>query len=151
MAQTRPLGYWLKLLDQLIEDNLNRVLAAEGLHRRHWQTLNLLAPGPDFDRAGRRGPATKDTIAEALRPFWPGSDVDVDEAIEDLARRGWITSREPHGLTPEGEAAHAALARTVERAGRRIRDGVTPDRYADTIDVLRHMVANAENLRRTTN
>ncbi|GAA4602421.1 hypothetical protein GCM10023195_07350 [Actinoallomurus liliacearum] len=51
MEQRRPLGYWLKLLDQLIEENLNRVLAVEGLHRRHWQTMNLLAPGSNFDRA----------------------------------------------------------------------------------------------------
>ncbi|TDE59664.1 MarR family transcriptional regulator [Nonomuraea mesophila] len=150
MEQRRPLGYWLKLLDQLIEENLNRVLAAQGLHRRHWQTMNLLAPGPDFDRAGRRGPATKEAIAQGLRPFWSGSSVDLDQAIDDLRQRGWITEREPHSLTPEGETAHAALAREVERAGRRIRDGVTAERYADTIEVLRHLVLNAEQMRRTT-
>ncbi|MGP3936846.1 MarR family winged helix-turn-helix transcriptional regulator [Nonomuraea sp. KM88] len=150
MEQRRPLGYWLKLLDQLIEENLNRVLAAMGLHRRHWQTMNLLAPGPDFDRAGQRGPATREAIAQRLRPFWSGSSVDLDQTIEDLQRRSWITGREPYSLTLEGEAAHAALARKVEQAGRQIRDGVTAERYAGTIEVLRHMVLNAEKMRRTT-
>ena len=149
MEQRRPLGYWMKLLDQLIEENLNRVLAAEGIHRRHWQTMNLLAPGPDWDRVGPRGPATKEAITERLRPFWSGSAVAVDEVIEELVRRGWITRQEPHGLTPAGEAAHAVLAQSVERAGRQIRDGVTAERYADTVEVLRHMVENAENLRRS--
>ncbi|WP_433465579.1 MarR family winged helix-turn-helix transcriptional regulator [Spirillospora sp. CA-128828] len=149
MEQRRPLGYWLTLLDQLIEENLNRVLAAEGLHRRHWQTMNLLAPGPDFDRAGQRGPASKEAIKERLQPFWAGSSVDVDRAIEELERRGWITEREPYGLTPAGENAHAALAQKVEWAGHQIRDGVTAERYANTIEVLRHMVLNAEKMRRT--
>jgi len=149
VEQRRPLGYWLKVLDRLIEDNLNRVLAVEGLHRRHWQTMNLLAPGPDFDRAGQRGPATKEAIAERLRPFWTGSTVAVDEVIEELVRRGWITSEEPHGLTPAGEAAHAALAQSVDWTGRQIRDGVTTERYADTVEVLCHMVENAENLLRS--
>lgn len=149
MEQRNPLGYWLKLLDQLIEENLYQVLAAEGVHRRHWQTMNLLAPGPSLDRAGQRGPATKEAIAEKLRPFWSGSAVAVDEVIEELVRRGWITRREPYALTPAGEAAHAALAQGVERAGRQIRDGVATERYADTVEVLRHLVENAENLRRS--
>ncbi|SFP35359.1 MULTISPECIES: hypothetical protein [Actinomadura] len=147
MERRRPLGYWLKLLDQLIEENLNRMLAAEGLHRRHWQTMNLLAPGPELDRTGGRGPATKQAIAERLGPFWLGSPVTVDEAIEELTRRGWLTAQEPHALTPAGKAAHAALAQSVERTARRISAGVTPDRYADTVEVLRHMVENAEDLR----
>lgn len=99
------------------------MLAAEGLHRRHWQTTNLLAPGPDFDRAGRRGPATKEAIAERLRPFWSENSVDVDEAIEELGRRGWITRRKSYSLTSAGEAAHAALAQKVDWARRQIRLG----------------------------
>jgi hypothetical protein len=149
MEQRRPLGYWLKLLDQLIEDNLNRVLEADGLHRRHWQAMNLLAPGPDFDRAGRRGPATKEAIAQRLRPFWSGSSVDVDEAVEELKRRGWITEQEPHALTPAGKTAHAALAQKIQRAGRQIRAGVTAERYAGAIEVLRQMTLNAEKMHQT--
>ena len=42
----RPIGYWLKHLDRLIEATFDRTLADVGLGRRHWQTLNTLAGGP---------------------------------------------------------------------------------------------------------
>ena len=42
----RPIGYWLKHLDRLIEDTFSRTLAGQGLTRRHWQVLNTLAQGP---------------------------------------------------------------------------------------------------------
>jgi hypothetical protein len=111
--------------------------------------MNLLRPGPEWDRGGRRGPATKEAVEEKLRLFWCGSTVTVEEVLEELTRRGWINEREPYGLTAAGEAAHAALARTVEQAGRQIRDGVSAEQYAHTIEVLRHMVENAENLQRS--
>jgi hypothetical protein len=38
----RPIGYWLKHLDRLIEDTFERTLSMEGLTRRHWQVLNTL-------------------------------------------------------------------------------------------------------------
>ncbi|TDD00224.1 MarR family transcriptional regulator [Nonomuraea deserti] len=148
MEERRPIGYWLRLLDQLIEEHINRVLAVQNLHRRHWQTMNLLRPAPAGDRTGRRGPAAKQDIEQRLRPFWAGSPVSVDEVLDDLVRRAWITGREPYALTPAGEAAHAALARIVERAGRQIDDGVTAKEYDGAVEVLRRMVANAEKLRR---
>jgi hypothetical protein len=55
----RPIGYWLKHLDRLIEDNFDRLLASEGLTRRHWQLLNTL----------HRGPSTHEELAEAVAPF----------------------------------------------------------------------------------
>ena len=55
----RPIGYWLKHLDRLIEGNFERTLASEGLTRRHWQALNTL----------RTRPSTRAEIAAALAPF----------------------------------------------------------------------------------
>ncbi len=42
----RPIGYWLKRLDVLIEKTFERTLAEEGTTRREWQVLNTLAEGP---------------------------------------------------------------------------------------------------------
>ncbi|MBO2443513.1 hypothetical protein [Actinomadura nitritigenes] len=47
----------------------------------------------------------------------------MDEAIEELGRRGWITRRKSYSLTSAGEAAHAALAQKVDWARRQIRLG----------------------------
>lgn len=38
----RPIGYWLKHLDGLIEAAFSRTLAGQGVTRRHWQALKIL-------------------------------------------------------------------------------------------------------------
>jgi hypothetical protein len=46
MQESRPLGYWLKHLDHLIEQAFERTLAAHSLTRRHWQVLHTIAAAP---------------------------------------------------------------------------------------------------------
>ncbi|TDC55610.1 MarR family transcriptional regulator [Actinomadura sp. KC345] len=141
----RPLGYWLKLLDQLIEEHLDHVLMRKGIRRRHWQVMNLLKR--HTDRGGRSIPATRKDIAEQLGPFWSGSEVTLSEVLNELIQRGWLTKTEPYGLTAAGEGAHAILAPIVQQAAGRIDDGVTAQEHAATVDVLRRMTANAQNRR----
>ena len=38
----RPIGYWLKKLDRLIDKHFELQLSNAGLARRQWQLLNLL-------------------------------------------------------------------------------------------------------------
>jgi hypothetical protein len=89
----KPIGYWLKTLDRLIDENLDRALAAEGVQRRHWQILNIV----------KTSPAAKAKIAAALDPFWTEGAITLDEALADMTRRGWITGRERRQLTQGGE------------------------------------------------
>ena len=77
-----PIGYWLKRLDGAIEGALASTLAAEGLARRHWQTMNLLHEGPSD------GPG----LAEALRPFWGQGAIALDEVLSDLERRALVVN-----------------------------------------------------------
>src|SRR5918999_1264765 len=42
----RPLGFWLKLVDRLLDEGFERILAGAGLTRRHWQALTTLQQGP---------------------------------------------------------------------------------------------------------
>ena len=61
----RPIGYWLKHLDRLIEASFERIFADEGLTRRDWQVLSTLDAAPMDDgglprpsaRSGARGPS----------------------------------------------------------------------------------------------
>ncbi|MDA0165216.1 hypothetical protein OM076_33420 [Solirubrobacter ginsenosidimutans] len=137
MADRRPIGYWLKELDQLIEATLDRALADEAVTRRDWQVLNALGPAP----------APRDEVVEQLRPFWGVEAVDPDAVLEGLISRGWAL-RDPadrFSLSPEGEAARAALLERVNQLRAAIADGVSPEQYNTTIDTLSRM---AENLRR---
>ena len=120
----KPIGYWLKHLDGLIEAGFDRALG--DVSRRHWQVLNVLASGPQ----------TLAGLKEALAPFSPGS------ALDELAALGWV-SGEP-ALTPVGREAHARIAQRVEVVRDRLVDGLGPEDYPTVIRVLSRMAENLE-------
>jgi hypothetical protein len=134
----KPIGYWLKRLDQLIELSLDRTLAEDGLSRREWQVMNLLHDAPADEAA----------IIEALRPFWMPGAVPSNRVIRELENRGW-TERDAgdvYRMSERGEAARAAVTERVQSLRNLMTDGLTAPRYAAAVDTLRLM---AENLERT--
>jgi hypothetical protein len=76
----RPIGYWLKHLDRLIEETFERTLSSAGLTRRHWQVLNTL----------NSGRTTTVELAVALRPFVIDDGAPIQIVIDDLVTRGWV-------------------------------------------------------------
>jgi DNA-binding MarR family transcriptional regulator len=130
--QERPIGWWVKRLDALLEEAVDAAVAGEGLTRRHWQVLHSLAVG---ERA-----ATE--VQGALRDF-PG---DVGEVVSDLAGRGWLARAAPDRLrlTEDGAAAHDRVGRAVGRVRRHAADGLSREEYERTIAVLARMVGNME-------
>lgn len=130
-----PIGYWLKRLDGAIDGALASTLAAEGLARRHWQTLNFLHEGPSD------GPG----LAEALRPFWGQGAVTLDEVLSDLERRALVVDDEGrYALTATGRSTRARIAEKVDVTRSQLVDGVTREEYLATVQVLRRMTANLE-------
>jgi DNA-binding MarR family transcriptional regulator len=132
MAEERPIGWWVKRLDTLLEQAVDAVVDAEGLTRRHWQVLHFLATGTEQEG----------DVRTALADF-PG---DIDVVVSDLVARGWGvrlgTGRV--GLTPDGAAAHDRVFRAVGRVRRHVADGLSRSEYERTILVLSRMVANIE-------
>jgi hypothetical protein len=69
----RPIGYWLKHLDSMIEGTFERTLASEGLTRRHWQVLNTLHTQPSTPACCPNPPALQvETLPrdEDCSRFW---------------------------------------------------------------------------------
>ena len=138
MADRKPIGYWLKELDRLIETTLDRALAEEDVTRRDWQVLNALQPDP----------TPRAEVIEQLRPFWGVDAVDPDAVLDGLIARGWAL-RDPsdrYTLSPEGDAARAALLEKVKALRAAIADGITPEQYNTTIDTLGRMAQNLQAL-----
>jgi len=138
MADRKPIGYWLKELDRLIETTLDRALAEEGVTRRDWQVLNALQPDP----------TPRADVIESLRPFWGVDAADPDAVLDGLIARGWAL-RDPsdrYTLSPEGDAARAALLEKVKGLRAAIADGITPEQYNTTIDTLGRMAQNLQAL-----
>jgi hypothetical protein len=132
----RPVGYWLKHLDRLIEDTFSAALTAEGLTRRHWQVLNTLAQGP-------AGPGE---LTAALEPFLRDDPAGQATTVDHLIHLGWA-SRDHDGrlgLTPRGRTAHQAIQERVRQTRGLLVRGISADEYAALIDVLTRMAANLE-------
>jgi hypothetical protein len=130
----RPIGFWLKLVDRLLDEGFDRLLGDEGLARRHWQVLTAL----------QRGPATVEELDTTLAPFLDGREPSTRPVLDDLAARGWATwsDGDRAASTPAGAAAHADLLARVATHRRRVAEGVTAEEYLATVAVLRRMAAN---------
>jgi hypothetical protein len=76
----RPIGFWLKLVDRLIDEGFEAAFGEAGLTRRHWQVLNLL----------QAAPATVQQADERLAPFLGGGEPTTRPVLDDLHARGWV-------------------------------------------------------------
>ncbi|MFB8760826.1 MarR family winged helix-turn-helix transcriptional regulator [Nocardiopsis alba] len=129
-----PIGYWLKHLDRLLENDLDRTLAEESLGRRQWQVLNSL----------RNEPGTVSELNRRLSPFLDEDESTVAPEVEALRGRGWVSGRDSLETTPEGGRIHDALLERVSEARERLTEGISDEEYRITVDVLERMSANLE-------
>ena len=132
----RPIGYWLKHLDRLIEAAAERAFAEQKLTRRHWQIMNILRESSQ-DAAG---------LTRAIRPFWGAGAITLDEVTGGLTRRGWLTRDDAgrYTLTPAGQAGHAAVEKKVHGIRSTFLTGLTEEDYRGTVRVLQRMAENME-------
>jgi DNA-binding MarR family transcriptional regulator len=130
----RPIGFWLKLVDRLLDEGFDRLLGGAGLTRRHWQALTAL----------QSGPATVQELDATLAPFLDGQEPTTRPVLDDLAARGWATwtADDLAAATPAGTVAHGELLAAVSAHRRRVTDGITAEEYRATLAVLRRMAAN---------
>lgn len=131
----RPIGYWVKNLDQLLEASLDKVLARSGVRRRHWQVLSVL----------RDGPQSRAQVAEAMLAFWVAASVTQTDTVDDLVRRGWAsTDGESYELTADGEEAYGRISLDVATLRALVTDGFTAEEYETVVIALARMCGNLE-------
>jgi DNA-binding PadR family transcriptional regulator len=132
----RPIGYWLKKLDRLIDGQFEHQLGGVGLSRGQWQLLNLLEDGP------RSVPE----LQTALQPFVQDAPADLDEATSGLVTRGWADLRDNLvTLTDTGQAQFELIKTKIAELRQTLTAGISPEEYQATTDVLRRMAANLES------
>lgn len=114
----RPFGFWLRVIARRLDDAMQELFAAEGITRRDWRRLNLIA-----------GTVADPRMSEKLasRP----------ERVEPLVERGWVAG-EPGAwrLTEAGEAARASLHERVSALRSTVAGAVSPEDFATTIASL---------------
>ncbi|MFU8851531.1 MarR family winged helix-turn-helix transcriptional regulator [Micromonospora sp. SL1-18] len=134
----KPIGYWLKHLHNLIDEQFDATLGDLGLDRRQWQILNVLS------RAAR----SRDEIEQALAPFWPDGVPQLGailDGADGLVTRGWVGyDGDTITLTEQGRAAHRTAAERVGETRQLLLRGLTPEQYAETVRILSVMAGNIE-------
>lgn len=144
-ATSKPIGYWLKHLDALLERQFDAVLADLGLTRRHWQVLHTL----------RSGARTRDDLTATLAPFWTDGEPNLHAVLDGpdgLTARGCIRTaaassgtQDTFTLTDEGRTTHdTAFERVIASRALLLKD-LTPEQYAATVANLQQMAHNVES------
>jgi DNA-binding MarR family transcriptional regulator len=141
MTTVRPIGFWLKLVDRLIDDGFARTLEEHGVTRRQWQLLTIL----DADSA------TGKQLSSAIRPFLqgdaaaaePGEPATAEENLEELVESDWVVLEgELYALTDRGRTLFEKLRVVVTGMREQVSEGVSESDYATTITTLERMAAN---------
>src|ERR1700712_2203162 len=133
MADQRPIGYWLRLVDGLIDDQFSTTLDEHGVTRMQWQLLNVLS----------RGSASVEALDAAVAPFLvPGEETTLDHLTE-LIESAWVDAT-PSGyeLTERGHGALDRLTNVVAGQRTDMSAGVSEDQYLTTITTLERMATN---------
>ncbi|MEK8227808.1 hypothetical protein NKG05_19450 [Oerskovia sp. M15] len=135
----RPVGYWLKLVDRLIDQSVDDVFLRTGLTRRHWQVLNMV----------RDGVSDATTVDSVLSPF-----TSRGRGPGRARRRGQRRDHRPadarlggpgrgrvgghgRGSARVPRPARRGLGRAGEACG-----GITREQYDRTIATLEQMARN---------
>ena len=127
-AQPRPIGFWLKLLDRLIDEHFAEVLEEHGVTRRQWQILNVLSSGE----------STVEHLDEAVAPFLAGEEGESSlEHLTELIESGWVAATETgYEMTERGFTAVERLSEVVTELRSSAGEGVSAEEYDQTLAVL---------------
>ena len=134
MAATRPIGYWLKLVDRLIDERFDETLEEHGVTRRQWQLLGALS----------RQDATLEQLNTEIAPFL---DADTEESsashLAELMESGWVTlDGDTYAISEQGRVAYDRLSTVVQGIRDAVADGFDEDEYATTLNALERMARN---------
>jgi DNA-binding MarR family transcriptional regulator len=134
MTGTRPIGFWLRLVDRLLEERFAEVLEEHGITRGQWQLLNVVSRG---------GGATAEAVERAVAPFTSADGEPVSSQLAELIESGWVgLGGTEYRLTKRGEVAHDRLAEVIGELRAHSTEGISSDDYASTLATLERMARN---------
>jgi hypothetical protein len=134
MADPRPIGFWLRLVDNLINEQFARTLDEHGVTRIQWQLLNVLAGGA----------ATVAELDAAVAPFLvaEGEESAVDH-LSELIESGWVDATPTsYELTERGHGARDRLTNVVAGQRTEMVAGVTEEEYVKAVQTLEQIARN---------
>lgn len=135
-ALARPLGWWLKEADALLEAAFDAALEGTDVDRRRWQVLASLG----------RKPVARSALLAALGSFDPPQV--LAGALDEVLKQGWVDeSGDLLRLTNAGSAQQQALRPRVEQVRDRVSAALPQEDYVQLVNLLARLT---EGLRSTS-
>ena len=129
----RPLGFWLALVDRLVDERFSAALEEHGVTRIQWRVLGVLASGP----------ASAADLEGSLSDMPPDADgTSAGEELGELVDSGWVQSDGDYTITERGAAAYDRLADVVDGLRATLTDGLSDEEQAATAVALERMARN---------
>jgi len=134
MGEARPIGYWLRLVDRLVNEQFERTLDEHGVTRVQWQLLNVLAGGA----------ASVTQLDAAVAPFLAAEGgLTTVEHISELIESGWVNATPTsYELTERGHGARDRLSNVVAGQRTDMVQGVPEADYVATVQTLERVARN---------
>jgi DNA-binding MarR family transcriptional regulator len=133
MTDQRPIGYWLKLVDRMIDERFASTLEEHGVTRRQWQLLSVLS----------RGAASVEQLDAAVAPFLSVDGETSAEHLGELVESGWVAVvATGYEITERGETAYSRLAEVVAVNRELATEGLSDEEYERLTASLRRIAEN---------
>jgi hypothetical protein len=143
MDTQQPIGYWVKLVDRLIDDLFATTLEEHGITRRQWQLLNVLSESAAGVERLDIKIAPFLTPASAATPPVPGAHSSSLESLTELVESDWLTTDGTlYELTDRGRTVVERLTVVIADERTRATVGVTAEQYDTAVTVLETMARN---------
>ncbi|MFC9997796.1 MarR family winged helix-turn-helix transcriptional regulator [Nocardia sp. NPDC127526] len=142
-APGKPLGYYLRHIDRMLEENFAALLADHGLVRRSWQVINTISAGP----------VTLAELDRAHAHFLDDAEPTVAPQVTALVDRGVVAvdADGNHTLTSDGRSVYAAVSQLIDAERAATIDGLGPDGYRVLIGMLQRIADNLDAIARERN
>ena len=131
----RPIGWWLRHVDGLLDLGFEATLGAQNVTRREWQILNGLAQGT---------PAAE--LLDSLNVF---EDDGVHDALAGLVLRGWLRTGADNGavdIADAGRMQHERISAEVRTMRTSVTQGLSAEDYRALVTGLARIAQNLERL-----
>lgn len=137
----RPIGWWLKHVDGLLDLGFEATLGVQRVSRRQWQILNGLAEGT---------PAAE--LLQSLTVFEDAQGVQA--GVTGLLERGWVRTGASNAgasdtaveLTDQGREQHTRVATQIRAMRNSVTDGLSAEDYRAVVAGLARMAENLERM-----
>lgn len=130
-AKKMPIGYYLKKVDNLLTDGINKIHAENGLTRTDWQILNTINGSGNMDRQA---------ISGLLSEF--ANNETINNAISELITNGLVSGNKELKLTDKGKEVFRTCLQKQTSFRQKSMQNLTEQEYLQLIATLEKIMDN---------